>query len=141
MADEVRKLAERTSKATTEIASTATKEIGSMIESIQGDTKIAVDAMEIGTKPLQAGGGESTPATAHSATPQAARTWHDLSILALDLRNIVGQFKLPDGARGSSGPPSEHDSSLSYRRKMHPEKFVRARIHAERKEPLAKPAA
>ena len=141
VADEVRKLAERTSKATTEIASTATKEIGSMIESIQGDTKIAVDAMEIGTKPLQAGGGESTPATAHSATPQAARTWHDLSILALDLRNIVGQFKLPDGARGSSGPPSEHDSSLSYRRKMHPEKFVRARIHAERKEPLAKPAA
>jgi methyl-accepting chemotaxis protein len=47
VADEVRKLAERTSK--------ATKEIASMIQSIQSETKSAVDAMETGTKQVEAG--------------------------------------------------------------------------------------
>ena len=47
VADEVRKLAERTSK--------ATKEIASMIESIQQETKSAVVAMETGTKQVESG--------------------------------------------------------------------------------------
>ena len=47
VADEVRKLAERTSK--------ATKEIADMIRSIQSETKSAVSAMEAGTKEVQRG--------------------------------------------------------------------------------------
>jgi methyl-accepting chemotaxis protein len=47
VADEVRKLAERTTK--------ATKEIASMIESIQKETKSAVQAMEKGSREVQLG--------------------------------------------------------------------------------------
>ncbi len=47
VADEVRKLAERTTK--------ATKEIASMIESIQVETKNAVQAMEKGSREVQVG--------------------------------------------------------------------------------------
>jgi methyl-accepting chemotaxis protein len=47
VADEVRKLAERTTK--------ATKEIASMIESIQQETKNAVQAMENGSREVQVG--------------------------------------------------------------------------------------
>ncbi|MCX6135357.1 MAG: methyl-accepting chemotaxis protein [Ignavibacteriales bacterium] len=47
VADEVRKLAERTTK--------ATKEIASMIKSIQNDTAGAVESMEQGTKKVDAG--------------------------------------------------------------------------------------
>jgi len=47
VADEVRKLAERTTK--------ATKEIASMIESIQAETKNTVQAMEKGTREVQVG--------------------------------------------------------------------------------------
>jgi methyl-accepting chemotaxis protein len=47
VADEVRKLAERTTK--------ATKEIASMIESIQEETKSAVQAMEKGSREVQVG--------------------------------------------------------------------------------------
>jgi methyl-accepting chemotaxis protein len=47
VADEVRKLAERTTK--------ATKEIASMIESIQVETKSAVQAMEKGTREVETG--------------------------------------------------------------------------------------
>jgi len=47
VADEVRKLAERTAKATQEIAQ--------MITSIQGETKRAIDTMEAGTKQVQHG--------------------------------------------------------------------------------------
>jgi methyl-accepting chemotaxis protein len=47
VADEVRKLAERTT--------TATKEIAQMIKNIQGETKVAVVAMESGTKQVQEG--------------------------------------------------------------------------------------
>ncbi|MGO8794573.1 MAG: methyl-accepting chemotaxis protein [Candidatus Sulfotelmatobacter sp.] len=47
VADEVRKLAERTTK--------ATKEIASMIESIQSETKNAVHAMELGNREVQVG--------------------------------------------------------------------------------------
>jgi methyl-accepting chemotaxis protein len=47
VADEVRKLAERTSK--------ATKEITSMIESVQTETNNAVQAMELGSREVQIG--------------------------------------------------------------------------------------
>jgi methyl-accepting chemotaxis protein len=47
VADEVRKLAERTT--------TATKEIAQMIKNIQDETKLAVVAMEIGTKQVEEG--------------------------------------------------------------------------------------
>jgi len=52
VADEVRKLAERTTK--------ATKEIASMIESIQVETKNAVQAMEKGTREVQVGVDKTT---------------------------------------------------------------------------------
>jgi methyl-accepting chemotaxis protein len=47
VADEVRKLAERTTK--------ATKEIAGMVESIQTETKSAVQAMEVGSRDVQVG--------------------------------------------------------------------------------------
>jgi methyl-accepting chemotaxis protein len=47
VADEVRKLAERTT--------TATKEIAQMIKNIQDETKVAVTAMEAGTKQVEEG--------------------------------------------------------------------------------------
>ncbi len=47
VADEVRKLAERTT--------TATKEIGGMIKGIQGDTRSAVESMQAGTKEVETG--------------------------------------------------------------------------------------
>ncbi|SPP64260.1 methyl-accepting chemotaxis protein [Nitrospira lenta] len=47
VADEVRKLAERTSK--------ATKEIASMIKQIQGETSGAISAMDAGTKEMESG--------------------------------------------------------------------------------------
>jgi hemerythrin len=47
VADEVRALAERTTK--------ATKEIGSMIKSIQGETKTAVDSMSAGVEQVKRG--------------------------------------------------------------------------------------
>lgn len=57
VADEVRKLAERTT--------TATKEIAQMIRTIQGETRSAVEAMEAGTR--QAEEGVSTTAQAGDA--------------------------------------------------------------------------
>jgi methyl-accepting chemotaxis protein len=47
VADEVRKLAERTTK--------ATKEIAHMIETVQSETRVAVQKMEAGTKQVEAG--------------------------------------------------------------------------------------
>jgi methyl-accepting chemotaxis protein len=138
VADEVRKLAERTSK--------ATKEIATMIQSIQEETKSAVVAMESGTKQVEAGVETTTQAgsslheiiqsaeqvggmVTHIATAateqssateevnasieqiakitaetaegsqQAAKACHDLSSLALDLQNVVSQFKLETNGR------------------------------------------
>ncbi len=135
VADEVRKLAERTT--------TATKEIAQMIKNIQDETKTAVTAMEAGTKQVQDGvasttlAGDSlkqiihmseqvgemithiaTAATEQSSASeeinnnmeqiaklvkestdgaqQSAKACQDLSGLALDLQNMVGNFKLPD---------------------------------------------
>jgi methyl-accepting chemotaxis protein len=138
VADEVRKLAERTTKATAEIAS--------MIESIQAETKSAVQAMELnggevqrGVERTQASGealqkfiamservgdmvaqiataaSEQSSATENinssiaqiasstnessEAAEQTARACNDLSRMAQDLRNLVGQFKLAGAQR------------------------------------------
>lgn len=134
VADEVRKLAERTGK--------ATKEIAAMIESTQAETKSAVEAMDLsgsqvhlGVERTQASGealkkiiqmsqqvGDMVCQIATAATQQSGATEEinnnvsriagltqqssaaaeqtsnactDLSTLALDLQNLVGQFKLP----------------------------------------------
>jgi len=146
VADEVRKLAERTSR--------ATKEITAMIKNIQNETRAAVNAMQSGTQQVELGlkstsqagdalqsiirkseevgdmitqiaGACSQQASAteqintnvsqisristESATGslQSAKACHELSNLALDLQNIVAQFKLAaaNGHRlGSHGP-------------------------------------
>jgi methyl-accepting chemotaxis protein len=140
VADEVRKLAERTS--------TATKEITGMISNIQAETKSAVIAMQAGTQEVEKGvestsqAGSSlheiiqmseqvgdmithiaTAATEQSAATeeinnnveqisqiassavagaqQTASALHDFSGLALNLRQLVGQFRLSDGAGGN----------------------------------------
>jgi methyl-accepting chemotaxis protein len=141
VADEVRKLAERTS--------TATKEITGMIRSIQTETKSAVTAMQAGTKEVERGvelttqAGSSlydiikmseqvgdminqiaTAATEQSAATeqinrsveeiahisessaagakQTTTTLKDLSTLAVNLRELVNQFKLGDEDRGAN---------------------------------------
>jgi methyl-accepting chemotaxis protein len=137
VADEVRKLAERTAQ--------ATKEIAGMIESIQVETRSAVEAMELGNREVESGvkktsasgaaleeiikmsedvGGMiaqiATAATEQSsateqinasvaqissatqessvAAGQTAKACSELSGMALDLQNIVSQFKLDSGA-------------------------------------------
>jgi methyl-accepting chemotaxis protein len=148
VADEVRKLAERTT--------TATKEIAQMIKNIQDETKNAVTAMEAGTKQVQDGvasttlAGDSlkqiihmseqvgemithiaTAATEQSSASeeinnnmeqiaklvkestdgaqQSAKACQDLSGLALDLQNMVGNFKLA----GDTGHGSRRGSNKS----------------------------
>jgi methyl-accepting chemotaxis protein len=142
VADEVRKLAERTT--------TATKEIAQMIKNIQDETKIAVTAMEAGTKEVEDGvkstaqAGDSlkeiiqmseqvgemimhiaTAATEQSSASeeinnnmeqiaklvkessvgaqQSAKACQDLSGLALDLQNMVGNFRLDNGSGNGNG--------------------------------------
>ncbi len=152
VADEVRKLAERTSK--------ATKEIADMIKNIQVETKSAVEAMQEGTKQVEMGVESTTMAgtslseiiqmadrvgemVTHIATAateqssateevnnnieqiskittetaagaqQSAKAVHELSNLALDLQNLVSQFKLSQdgGRKKGSGRPSGHSSN------------------------------
>jgi methyl-accepting chemotaxis protein len=133
VADEVRKLAERTTK--------ATQGIGSMIESIQTETKNAVQAIELGNRDVEAGVektsasgtalkeiiemseqvGEMISQIAKAATQQSSATEQvnnnvsqissltqgsslaaeqtakacaELSAMAVDLQNLVNQFKL-----------------------------------------------
>jgi methyl-accepting chemotaxis protein len=133
VADEVRKLAERTTK--------ATQGIGSMIESIQTETKNAVQAIELGNRDVEAGVektsasgtalkeiiemseqvGEMISQIARAATQQSSATEQvnnnvsqissltqgsslaaeqtakacaELSAMAVDLQNLVNQFKL-----------------------------------------------
>lgn len=156
VADEVRKLAERTGK--------ATKEIAAMIQNIQAETRSAVEAMESGNKQVEAGvetttqagsalrdiiqaaeqAGEMITRIAAAATEQSAATeevnanveqiaritaetaegaqqsakaCRDLSSLALDLKNIIKQFKLSsNGARATahiSRPPGPPPSDFS----------------------------
>jgi methyl-accepting chemotaxis protein len=136
VADEVRKLAERTT--------TSTKEIANMIEAVQSETRMAVQAMEEGTKQVAEGvtttqkAGEAlkqiiqvsqevgdmvthiaTAATQQSSATedinnsmnqiarlliesaegaqQSEKACQELSGLALDLRKLVGNFRLPVG--------------------------------------------
>src|SRR5208283_1021051 len=145
VADEVRKLAEKTSK--------ATREVAVMIESIQVETKSAVEAMELGNREVESGvkktsasgaaleeiikmsddvGGMiariATAATEQSsateqikasvaqissatqessvAAGQTAKACSDLSGMALDLQNIVSQFKLDSGGRRKAAAAS-----------------------------------
>jgi methyl-accepting chemotaxis protein len=133
VADEVRKLAERTTK--------ATQGIGSMIESIQTETRNAVQAIELGNRDVEAGVEKTsasgtaleeiidmseqvgdmisqiaTAATEQStateqvnnnvsqissltqgsslAAEQTAKACSELSAMAVDLQNLVNQFKL-----------------------------------------------
>jgi methyl-accepting chemotaxis protein len=145
VADEVRKLAERTTK--------ATKEIAQMIESVQKETGSAVTQMQAGTKQVEVGVATTAKAGAsleeiikaaqlvgdmvtHIATAstqqastaeqvssnmeqiakithesaagaqQSAKACEELSALALDLQQVVNQFKLADestGGRTDSG--------------------------------------
>jgi methyl-accepting chemotaxis protein len=140
VADEVRKLAERTGN--------ATKEIAEMIRSVQAETRTAVAAMEAGSREVESGvestrrAGDSlqgiiemseqvgdmvtqiaTAATQQPATTepinsnieqiariassteagvqQTAGAIQDLSALALNLRQVLGQFRLSDGTEGT----------------------------------------
>jgi methyl-accepting chemotaxis protein len=133
VADEVRKLAERTTK--------ATKEIAQMIETVQSDTRTAVEDMKGGTRQVEVGvettskAGDSLQeiitaaqkvddmvaqiATASiqqstateqinsnieqiakisqesaAGAQQSARACQDLSNLALDMQQVVAQFRL-----------------------------------------------
>ena len=135
VADEVRKLAERTTG--------ATKEIAQMVKNIQDETRVAVTAMESGTKQVEEGvtstaqAGDSlkeiihmaeqvgemithiaTAATEQSSASeqvnqtidqiarlvtesadgaqQSAKACQDLSALALDLQQMVGNFQLEE---------------------------------------------
>jgi methyl-accepting chemotaxis protein len=144
VADEVRKLAERTTK--------ATQGIGAMVASIQSETKNAVEAIELGSKDVELGVEKTsasgtalkeiiqmseqvgdmisqiaTAATEQSsateqvntniaqissltqgsslAAEQTAKACAELSTMALDLQNLVNQFKLgTSDSRGSRHP-------------------------------------
>jgi methyl-accepting chemotaxis protein len=72
VADEVRALAERTTK--------ATREIGEMIKSIQKDTRLAVSAMEEGVKEVESG------------TAGAASSGQALEAILLQINDVTGQI-------------------------------------------------
>ena len=72
VADEVRKLAERTSK--------ATKEITQMIQNIQTETKSAVEAMQSGTKQVELG---------VESTTKAGSSLHDIIKTSEEVGNMV----------------------------------------------------
>jgi methyl-accepting chemotaxis protein len=71
VADEVRALAERTTK--------ATREIGDMIKAIQGETKIAVNAMEEGVREVARG------------TEEAARSGEALQAILTQINSVTMQ--------------------------------------------------
>ena len=72
VADEVRALAERTTK--------ATREIGEMIKSIQGETRLAVGAMEEGVSEVERG------------TTEAARSGAALEEILAQINEVTGQI-------------------------------------------------
>jgi methyl-accepting chemotaxis protein len=75
VADEVRKLAERTSK--------ATKEISAMIKSIQSETRDAVGAMQEGTRQVQQG---------VETTSEAGRSLEDIIRTAEQVGDMIAQI-------------------------------------------------
>jgi methyl-accepting chemotaxis protein len=158
VADEVRKLAERTTK--------ATKEIAQMIETVQSDTRTAVEDMKGGTRQVEVGvqttskAGDSLQeiitaaqkvddmvaqiATASiqqstateqinsnieqiakisqesaAGAQQSARACQDLSNLALDMQQVVAQFRL---AQDDSAAPA----TRSARRRISGERWCSA---------------
>jgi methyl-accepting chemotaxis protein len=180
VADEVRKLAERTSK--------ATKEIAAMIQSIQAETKSAVEAMEAGTKQVEAGvettqeAGKSlheiiesaeqvgemvthiaTAATEQSAATeevntnleqiakitgetaegaqQSAKACHELSSLALDLQNLVSQFKLSSDEETRWEEASGEDESRRIHRSSTPAKPMLLHQGTQKKSAVNRPSS
>jgi methyl-accepting chemotaxis protein len=167
VADEVRKLAERTTS--------ATKEIAQMIKNIQEETKTAVSAMEHGTKQVEEGvvstaqAGDAlkeiimmadhvgemithiaTAATQQSSASeqvnnnmdeiaklvtesalgaeQSAKACQDLSLLALDLKKMVSNFKVEDGANGYQKNHSKGSGTAAHERER-PAKTLAASAH------------
>jgi methyl-accepting chemotaxis protein len=155
VADEVRKLAERTTK--------ATQGIGEMTESIQLETRNAVEAIELGSRDVETGvekttasgtalqqiiqmseqvgdmisqiataATEQSSATeqvsanvaqissltqgASSAAEQTAKACSELSTMALDLQNLVNQFKLGNGTRSGGRAQVERKHSAPQRK-------------------------
>jgi methyl-accepting chemotaxis protein len=154
VADEVRKLAERTTQ--------ATQGIGTMIESIQTETRNAVQAIELGSRDVEVGVEKTsasgaalkeiiqmseqvgdmisqiaTAATEQSsateqvnsnvsqissltqgaslAAEQTAKACSDLSAMALDLQNLVNQFKLKNSHETVSTPVRRESSHTKAR--------------------------
>src|SRR5271165_2658340 len=152
VADEVRKLAERTTK--------ATQGIGSMVESIQLETRNAVQAIELGSRDVGVGvektsasgaalaeiiqmseqvgdmisqiataATEQASATeqvnanvaqissltqgASTAVEQTAKSCAALSTMALDLQNLVNQFKLDRSSHSTGDGPVERKETLN----------------------------
>jgi methyl-accepting chemotaxis protein len=91
VADEVRKLAERTSK--------ATKEIAQMIKSIQTETKSAVEAMQGGTRQVQEG---------VETTSQAGRSLDDIIRTAEQVGEMITQIAAAAAQQSSA---TEHVNS------------------------------
>jgi methyl-accepting chemotaxis protein len=166
VADEVRKLAERTT--------TATQGIGTMIASIQTETRNAVQAIELGSRDVEVGVEKTsasgaalkeiiqmseqvgdmisqiaTAATEQSsateqvnsnvshissltqgsslAAEQSAKACAELSTMALDLQNLVNQFKLGDSRSvGSSNPQATRTLNTE------PERTAKARAASGR---------
>jgi methyl-accepting chemotaxis protein len=153
VADEVRKLAERTTK--------ATQAIGAMVESIQVETRSAVEAIELGSHDVEVGVektaasgaalkeiiqmseqvGDMITQIATAATQQSSATEQvnsnvakisslteesslaaehtakacaELSTMAIDLQNLVNQFKLGTAStsRTKGNTPTRHASAL-----------------------------
>jgi methyl-accepting chemotaxis protein len=75
VADEVRKLAERTTK--------ATKEIAQMIETVQKETKGAVDQMQAGTKQVEAG---------VATTAKAGSSLEEIITAAREVGDMISQI-------------------------------------------------
>ncbi len=126
VADEVRKLAERTTK--------ATEEISGSITSIQSETTNAVQRMNRGTEQVKAGverasiAGESLDKIVHQAkevagmiqsisaaaeeagagSTQSAAAAGQLSSKAEQLRELVGRFRVSDEARRAPAAAARH---------------------------------
>ena len=93
VADEVRALAERTTR--------ATREIGEMIKTIQKETKSAVGAMEDGVREVERG------------TEDAARSGHALEEILQQIRDVTGQInQIATAAEDQSATTHEISRSM-----------------------------
>jgi len=93
VADEVRALAERTTK--------ATKEIGAMIKTIQSETKLAVAAMEQGVSDVEHGRAE------------AARSGEAITAILQQIADVAGQInQIATAAEEQTATTSEISSNM-----------------------------